>query len=631
MTIFGREKYKIKRLFRERNRESDSMLTEKCEYKLRSCPANELAQVFPGRADDRDTFIFNSEYGKVSLGKPAAPWGKNGIPCQTPLIESFGQTQFGISTTKIVSDAQRYPCLSIAGINLPAANYNFLDSYAMTAKQLAPVLGIHGTWDEPAIRKNDLRWKESKIEYDMLNKMPDRILLPVRGYDKCIRHLIEIRQNPNMVLPLSFAQSEKYSIPMPCNFSFDPEWNLINSEYLSDFPSADVVITNELGVVLGNKPDMWTIVLGYAFGCEMIPQLKLEGLRYRKNTLLVIESPDAAEFRENLREAVALLSRFIELDIPVNIEYAAQRSQDSWKTCAQKCNVYGKEVELEFLDEDYDVPLCITNDELVKMAMEQQIYIPDNIRLDRLGRIPDHEPTPIIADMLDSGSTTAIIAHDGVDVSRVCGSIVAGILAPTGYIFPEHWKITPGCCPVVLTASGSQAGIERTLAGLHAKTCDLYTLPTGTKEEIERRLSAIRHETGANIIIFSGNKILAEQKKLLEIASVWAQKSGDGMMICSSVKNSTGASDFLDESCSRKFHVFRLHSNDLAYLVKEDDPFSENPQIFKLVLKHGIWATEEPTEDDKQQAMIAMSVNQDYGERKAYQENEIENELKNLI
>lgn len=631
MSNFEQEKYKIKRLFRERNSESDSTLTEKCEYKLRSCPANEWSRVLPGRADNRDTFIFNSEYGKASLDTPAAPWGANGITCQTPLIESYKQTQFGISETKIVSDNRRYPCLSIAGMNLPATRSDSLNFYAMMAKQLAPVLGIHGTWDEPALRKNDLRWQESKIEYDMLNRMPDRILLPVKDYDKCIRHLIEIKQNPNMVLPLSFAQSENYCVPMECNFTFDPAWDLINSEYLSDFPSADVVITNELGVVLGNKPVYWTVILGYAFGYEMIPYLKLEGLRYRKNTLLVIESPNKAEFRENLKEAINLLSRFIELDIPVNIEYAAQRSHDSWKICRQKCDISGKEVWLEFLDEDYGVPLRITNDELVEMAMEQQIYIPDNIRLDRLGRIPKRKQTPIIENMLDSGSTTVLIAHDGIDVSRICGSIVAGILAHTGYVFPEHWEITPGCCPVILAASGSQTGIERTLAELHVGTYNLYTLPSGTKVEIEQRLSAIRHETKANAFIFSGSQILAEQKKLLEVASVWAQKSGAGMLICSHMKSSTGTSDFLDETCARKFHIFRLRSNDWAYLVAEDNPFSGVPQMFKVVSKHGAWTTEEPTEQDKRQAMNAMSVNQNFSEQKVYQEDPIEAELKNLI
>ena len=103
------------------------------------------------------------------------------------------------------------------------------------------------------------------------------------------------------------------------------------------------------------------------------------------------------------------------------------------------------------------------------------------------------------------------------------------------------------------------------------------------------------------------------------------------MMICCNVKSSTGASDFLDETCARKIHIFRLHSNDLAYLVKEDDPFAENPQMFKIVFKQGSWTTEEPTEQDKQQAMDAMPVNQDYGEQKVYQENATENELKNLI
>ena len=103
------------------------------------------------------------------------------------------------------------------------------------------------------------------------------------------------------------------------------------------------------------------------------------------------------------------------------------------------------------------------------------------------------------------------------------------------------------------------------------------------------------------------------------------------MLICSHMKSSTGASDFLDETCARKFHIFRLHSNDLAYLVKEDDPFAENPQMFKVVSKHGAWTTEEPTEQDKRQAMDAMPVNQDFSEQKVYQEDPIEAELKNLI
>ena len=103
------------------------------------------------------------------------------------------------------------------------------------------------------------------------------------------------------------------------------------------------------------------------------------------------------------------------------------------------------------------------------------------------------------------------------------------------------------------------------------------------------------------------------------------------MLICSHMKSSTGTSDFLDETCARKFHIFRLRSNDWAYLVAEDNPFSEVPQMFKVVSKHGAWTTEEPTEQDKQQAMNAMSVNQDFSEQKVYQEDPIEAELKNLI
>ena len=86
-----------------------------------------------------------------------------------------------------------------------------------------------------------------------------------------------------------------------------------------------------------------------------------------------------------------------------------------------------------------------------------------------------------------------------------------------------------------------------------------------------------------------------------------------------------------DQTCVRKFHISRLYSNDPAYLVKEDDPFSEDPQMFKVVSKHGAWTTEEPTEQDKRQAMDAMPVNQDFSEQKVYQEDPIEAELKNLI
>ena len=103
------------------------------------------------------------------------------------------------------------------------------------------------------------------------------------------------------------------------------------------------------------------------------------------------------------------------------------------------------------------------------------------------------------------------------------------------------------------------------------------------------------------------------------------------MMICCNEKSSAGASDFLDETCARKFHIFRLRSNDWAYLVAEDNPFSGVPQMFKVVSKQGAWTTEEPTEQDKQQAMNAMSVNQDFSEQKVYQEDPIEAELKNLI
>ena len=620
----------IRRLHRCRLSEAVQQLVDKVEYYLRSCSAEEWALVFPGRADDRDTFIYNSERNKISLNTPASHWGAHGISPIAPRQEAYGTTQFGNDETLLISGYSPCPCLEIARTKQPA-DLGTSIPYAFEAKQLAPALGIGGTWDEPALRKKDLRWKPSKIEYCMADMTPGRILLPVKDCDGCIRGLIEIRTAPDMVLPLSYAQDAKdYCFPMACNFTFETSWNLLNVEYLPIFPQAEIVLTNELGVVLGNKPDAQTLILGYAFGFEMIAHLKLEGLRGRRTILLVIHPPNPAEFRENLREAVALLDRFSDLDIPVSIAYTECKYAGGGISRG-KFLISEREIELNYLDERYSAPLVMSRDALVKMAMARQILIPDNLRLDRLGRIPERKQTPIIADLLDSGSTTAILAHDGVDISLVCGSLVAGMLGDARYVFPERWKIMPGCTPVVLTASRARTGIERTIAGLHARTCPLYTLPSGTKAEIEQRLAAIRHETGANTFIFTGSQILAEQKKLLEVASVWVQKADVGMVICGNERSCSGALDFLDETCWRRFLVLPLCSNDPAYLVKEYDPFSENPQMFKLVLKQGAWATEEPTAGDKREAMKMLPARQDFGERENYQEDTTQKELKNLV
>ena len=610
--------------------ELDLQLVEKTEYYLRACPAEEWGVVFQGRAEDQNTFIYNFERNKVQLNIPAAPWGANGVRMTTPLMETYHSTQFGNDETLIILAEKEYPCLAIASTEHKDVSVDPVP-YIQEAKQLAPGLGIKGFWDEPVLRKSTLRWKEAKIEYKALAMFPDRILLPVKDYDGCIRNLIEIRQAPDVVLPLSFAQDvTEYCVPRPCNFSFEPSWYFINSEYVARYKNAQILITNELGVVLGNKPDEHCIVLGYVFGGEMIAHLNVEGVRYRSISLLVIETPDRARFRKNLQEVVTLLARFCELDVSVRIVYAKCTYADDGLV-RRKCEFAEKELELNFVSERYDVPFSISKDELIKIAMTYQILIPDNIRLDRHGRIPERKQMSLIADMIDSGNTSVVLAHRGVDVSLVSGSIAAGIHGYTGYVFPEHWKIIKGCSAVVLTASGSQAGIEKTVKRLHTKSCPLYTLPTGTKVEIEQRLSAIRHETGANIFIFAGSKILTEQKKLLEAASFWAQKTGVGMLICCSVNGSAGCADFMDEICWRKFHVLHLPGNDLTYLMKEDDPFAEEPQIFKLVLKCGTWTEGALTENDKSVAMRSLPVEQDYGEQKTYQEDERKKQLKNMI
>ena len=65
--------------------------------------------------------------------------------------------------------------------------------------------------------------------------------------------------------------------------------------------------------------------------------------------------------------------------------------------------------------------------------------------------------------------------------------------------------------------------------------------------------------------------------------------------------------------------------------MKEDDPFSENPQMFKLVLKRGTWTTEEPTENDKKATMVLLPAKQDFGEREHYQEDENQKQLKTIL
>ena len=320
MTIFHR--VKIERIHREHNEEADRQLTDKTELYLSSCSAEVWASILPGRIVDHDTFVYNTEQNKIRLNIPAAPWGANGINSTAPLIEAYQTTQFGRDATLITTTEQTYPCLEIVRTGCKDATGKEI-SFTQIAKQIAPVIGIEGKWDEPALRKDSLRWKNANIEYKLLPMISNRVLLPVKDYDGCIRNLLEIRQDPDMVLPFSFAQNAKdYCVPKTCNFSFEASWYLLNSEYLKIYKNAQIIITNELGVVLDNKPNEHTVVVGYFWGYEMIKYLILDGLRYRSITILVMKVPERVQFHKNLQEAVALLARFNELDISVNIVYA---------------------------------------------------------------------------------------------------------------------------------------------------------------------------------------------------------------------------------------------------------------------------------------------------------------------
>ena len=85
-----------------------------------------------------------------------------------------------------------------------------------------------------------------------------------------------------------------------------------------------------------------------------------------------------------------------------------------------------------------------------------------------------------------------------------------------------------------------------------------------------------------------------------------------------------------DENGHKLLENLKKNNNDLTYLINEDDPFSENPHIFKMTLKCGMWSVGTLTENDKNTAMSSLLVRHDYGTRKIYQEDELEEQLKKM-
>lgn len=610
--IIGLGGFPLKTRVIRRDFEAEANIAQaaKCDFLIRSGAADDLAKVMSGRVEAPNVFVFNNERGRVTLDTPAYPMAPDFTDCNlpaspacVPYITRLAAINYG-REEEILAPTTRatFPMLRLADFALGKREETpGCDEFDFAvARRLAPELGVTNTWDEPAVKKEPLQWTPSKIEGEQdLRKAVSgwRWVVPVHDTDGIVRHLIYIGRGWNgiCILPLSFAQHHKYSTPLPCFFTFDPCWWFMHSEFLPRHPEAEVLITNEIGVALGNDPLAANrITLGYFFGPEMIPFLHLDCLLGRRVKILFLHHPDPKRFARNVKETILLLERLEKLGIEASCFIA---EEDVCIDQGRAMTYYNAQLPVE--DIDFAEPVGCNLPDLLRLARRFFIPIPENLRPDRFDALATELSFPLVHDFLTAGGMTAIRAHNGCDLSLFTVSILVGMMNG-GDLFPGKWQPEPNrkIRPIVFipqTAAGRYNRLTKEIRG-HG-TFPFYAIPAGSEKEIEQRLSDIQRETDGNVMILAAPNLVAEHKKVLETACIWAQKERLGLMICTS-EDSPSAETFFTDYSERDIHVWRVSSPETTYIVEDRDPLNRNWNFFKITLAHGQWITKEVNEEE---------------------------------
>lgn len=598
----------IRVIRRDFEAEANIVQAAKCDFLIRAGSADDLARIMSGRVENPNVFVFNYEVNRVTLDTPAYPMAPDFTDCNLPAspaciprITGLAAISYGREEEVLASITQAtFPMLRLTDFALGNWKTPGCDESDFTiARRLASELGVTDTWDEPAVKKESLQWTPSKLEGEQDLRMAVsgwRWAVPVCDTDGIVRHLIYIGRGWNgiCILPLSFAQHRKYSAPLPCFFTFDPCWFLMNSEFLPRYPEAEVLITNEIGVVLNNNPTDKRIVLGYFFGPEMIPFLHLDCLLGRCVKILFLHHPDPKRFARNVKEAILLLARLEKLGIEASC-YIAE--EDVCIDQGRAMTYYNVRLPVE--DINFEQPIACDLPELLTLARKFLILIPENLRPDRFDALTTTLNVPLVHNFLAAGGVTAIRAHNGCDLSLFTASVLVGMMNGRD-IFPGKWQPEPNrkIRPIVFipqTAAGRYNRLIKESFGYGNFT--FYAIPAGSEKEIEQRFSDIRHKTDGNVMILAAPNLVTEHKKVLETACIWAQKEKLGLIICTSEDSPSAETVFTDHS-ERDIHVWRVASPEVTYIVEDRDPLNRNWNFFKITLAHGQWITKEVNEEE---------------------------------
>lgn len=585
--------------------EANIMQAAKCDFLIRAGSADDVAEIMSGRVENPNIFIFNNERNRIVLDTPAYPMHADFTaynlpisPACMPLMMRLSDINYGREEEVLFQPVLTpFPMLRLMDFTLgnqcrASSGCDELDF--SVAKRFASELGVTNAWDELAVKKGSLQWKPSKVQAEQESfkyYSGWRGIVPVSDNDSVIRHLMYLgiwEKDICVLLPLSFAQHHNYSKPLPCYFTFDPGWWLMNSNHLQLYPDAEVLITNELGVTLSNEPKKDRIILGYFFGPEMIPFLHLDCLHGRKVKFLFVHSSDPKRFKRNVKEAILLLARLEKL----GIEASCYIVKDEFTCLGAVLTYHGIEFPLE--KRYYAEPVDFKLPDLLQFGRELSIPIPENLRPDRFDALTTELNTPLVHDLLTVGGVTAIRAHSGCNLPLFTVSILVGMMNG-GNVFSGRWKIEPNrkIRPIVFipqTTNGRYNRLMKEIWGGEPFT--FYPIPAGSEKEIEQRFSDIRRKTDGNVVILAASNLVSEYKNVLETACIWAQKERLGLMICAS-EDSPSAETFLTDRSERDIHIWRVSSPEISYILEDRDPLNRDWNFFKLTLANGQWITKE--------------------------------------
>ena len=589
--------YKTKK---KRIKECDISLKSKVEIALNSFPVKLLQRALHILQDKENRIQFSSRLS-IARDVPLHPhaelnytWDDDNQHYNQPMITGLLRINYGTQDEVRLPSPGKFPMLTTLLNHLQKNGCDFKNESEL-AKQLAPALGLTGKWYEPVFMESGNSWQEAKIEYEQfplaLKKTVDQINIKIhaiRDYDGCIRHLVceQYVDGEVVTLPITFAQHPNYRTPMVCHFAYSPEWWLMGSEQLQQFPKAEVCITNDLHCKIYGS-SMTVIFLRYLFGKDMIPYLKLECLKWRIVKVLFIRNTDKQEMRVNLEEVILLMSRLKKLDIKAEI---MQINDD--EPLNQEISDSGlPNVVFHYKPEKVGI------EKIVTLGISYGIKIPENLRPDRYGTLIARENKTLVNGFLNAGEITVVTIHTGVNLTLIACSIMTGLNG--GSVFGGKWTCNQKMIPALFVKGITWGRYKNYLEQLSADNCICHELPSGNKDTIETTLYHIVKEKNCNILLFAGRQIVQESRKELEIISNWGRKNGVDIVFITSQED-RAADTFFSDICSRDIYFWWTEKNQHEYLVEDRPLLLGRATAFKIKLNssHQWIIVEEHAEDE---------------------------------